>query len=63
MLQTKSPLLFATPWTVAYQASLSMEFSRQEYLSGYSQPRDRTKVSYIEGGFFTVSFPGSSAGK
>ena len=23
--------LFATPWTVAYQASLSMRFSRQEY--------------------------------
>ena len=23
--------LFATPWTVAYQAPLSMEFSRQEY--------------------------------
>ena len=22
--------LFATPWTVAYQAPLSMEFSRQE---------------------------------
>ena len=26
--------LFATPWTVAHQASLSMGFSRQEYLSG-----------------------------
>ena len=26
--------LFATPWTVAYQASLSMGFSRQEYWSG-----------------------------
>ena len=26
--------LFATPWTVAYQASQSMEFSRQEYWSG-----------------------------
>ena len=25
--------LFATPWTVAYQASLSMGFSRQEYQS------------------------------
>ena len=23
--------LFVTPWTVAYQAPLSMEFSRQEY--------------------------------
>ena len=26
--------LFATPWTVAHQAPLSMEFSRQEYCSG-----------------------------
>ena len=25
--------LFVTPWTVAYQASQSMEFSRQEYWS------------------------------
>ena len=25
---------FATPWTVACQAPLSMEFSRQEYWSG-----------------------------
>ena len=26
--------LFATPWTVAHQAPLSMRFSRQEYWSG-----------------------------
>ena len=26
--------LFATPWTVAHQASLSMKFSRQKYWSG-----------------------------
>ena len=26
--------LFATPWTVAHQASLSMGFLRQEYWSG-----------------------------
>ena len=26
--------LFATPWTVVYQAPLSMGFSRQEYWSG-----------------------------
>ena len=26
--------LFGTPWTVAHQAPLSMEFSRQEYWSG-----------------------------
>ena len=27
--------LFAAPWTIARQASLSMGFSRQEYWSGY----------------------------
>ena len=26
--------LFATPWTVAFQAPLSMGFSKQEYWSG-----------------------------
>ena len=30
--------LFATPWTVAYQAPLSMEFSKQEYWSGLPFP-------------------------
>ena len=30
--------LFATPWTVAYQALLSMGFSRQEYWSGLPLP-------------------------
>ena len=30
--------LFATPWTVAYEASLSMGFSRQEYWSGLPFP-------------------------
>ena len=30
--------LFASPWTVAYQAALSMEFSRQEYWSGLPFP-------------------------
>ena len=30
--------LFATPWTVACQAPLSMEFSRQEYWSGLLFP-------------------------
>ena len=34
--------LFATPWTVAYWAPLSMAFSRQEYWSGlpFSSPGD-----------------------
>ena len=30
--------LFATPWTVALQAPLFMEFSRQEYWTGLSFP-------------------------
>ena len=34
--------LFVTPWTVAHQALLSMDFSRQEYWSGllFPSPRD-----------------------
>ena len=54
-------VLFAAPWTVASQAPLSMEFSRQEYWSGlpfafsrrYFRPRDQTQVPCIAGGFFT----------
>ena len=30
--------LFATPWTVAYQAPLSMGFSKQQYWSGLPFP-------------------------
>ena len=30
--------LFTTPWTVVFQALLSMEFSRQEYWSGLPFP-------------------------
>ena len=33
-----SVLLLATPWTAAYQAPLSMGFSRQEYWSGLPLP-------------------------
>ena len=52
--------LFATLWTVAYQAPLSMAFSRQEYWSGLPCPPlgDLTCVSYIScigSGFFTTS--------
>ena len=32
------PRLFATPWTVALQAPLSIDFSRQEYCSGQPFP-------------------------
>ena len=53
--------LFATLWTVAHQAPLSMGFSRQEYWSGLpfpspeesSQPRYRTLVSCIAGRRFS----------
>ena len=52
---------FATPWTVACQAPLSMEISRPEYWSVLpflsagesSQPKDQTRVFCIAGGFFT----------
>ena len=40
-VKVKSPSrvpLLATPWTAAYQAPLSMEFSRQEYMSGVPLP-------------------------
>ena len=30
--------LFATPWTIAHQAPMSMGFSRQEYRSGLPFP-------------------------
>ena len=35
--------LFGTPWTVAYQAPPSMEFSRQEYWSGLPFPSPETQ--------------------
>ena len=33
--------LFATPWSVAHQAPLSIEFSRQEYWSGLPYPSQK----------------------
>ena len=58
--------LFATPWTVAHQAPLSMGFSRQLYWSGLpcSPPRDLPETwiepaspmsPVLAGGFFTTS--------
>ena len=45
---------FATPWTIAHQAPLSMGFSRQDYWSGVAIPfrgschfSDQTCISYI----------------
>ena len=51
-----------TPWTVAYQAPLSMGILQARILEwvampssrGSSQPRGRTQVSCIAGGFFTI---------
>ena len=54
--------LFETPWTVARQSPLSMDFSRQEYWSGLPFPSPghlpdlgtECRVSCIVGRFFTV---------
>ena len=53
---------FATPWTVARQAPLSMRILQARILEwvampssrGSSQSRDQTQVSLIAGRFFTV---------
>ena len=57
--------LFATPWTVAHQAPLSMGFSRHEYWSGLPFPSGDLPDPGIKpvspaspalaGGFFTTS--------
>ena len=61
--------LFATPWTVACQVLLSMEFSRQEILEwvaisfspGSSQPRDQTHFSCFSCiGRWILGFPGGA---
>ena len=56
---------FATPWTVARQAPLSMGFSRQEYWSGFPfpSPGDRPNLGIepmspaLAGGFFATEPP------
>ena len=61
--------LFATPWTVAHQAPLSLGFSRQEYWSGlqFLSPRDLPDPGIkpmslaslaLAGSFFTTEPPG-----
>ena len=57
--------LLAIPWTVAHQAPLSMEFSRQEYWSGLPFPspgylpdlgiKTSSPVSCISGQIFSYS--------
>ena len=58
--------LFATPWTVAHQAPLTVVFPRQEYWSGlpFPSPRDPSRSGIksasptLAGGFFTTELPG-----
>ena len=55
-------LLFATSWTLAYQAPLSVGILQARVLEwvamplsrGSTQPRDQTQVSCIAGRFFTI---------
>ena len=51
--------LLETPWTVAHQAPLSMEFPRQEYWSGLPFPSPEEPMSLtspaLVGRFFTTS--------
>ena len=55
-----------TPWIVASQAALSMEFSRQEYWSGLPFPSPGNLPDpgielvspALAGGFFTTEPPG-----
>ena len=61
---------FATPWTVAYQAPLSMEFSRQEYWSGLPFPSPKFLVAcFIQEGkdvyqlYFKKKFLNGKRGK
>ena len=48
--------LFATPWTAAYQAPLSMGFSRQEYWSGVPLPSWNIGTGGLE---MDISFGGT----
>ena len=59
-----------TPWTVAYQNPLSMEFSRQEYwsrlpfptLGDLPNPRIKPVTLSLSGKFFTTVPPGKPEG-
>ena len=51
VLVTQLFRLFSTPWTIARQAPLSMEFSRQEYWSGlpfsrFSRPESLPSIPH-----------------
>ena len=58
--------LFVTPWTVACQAPLSMEFSRQEYWSGSPCPPPEVEDPEMEARFPALqedALPSEPAGK
>ena len=65
-LSAKSPPTLCDPWTVAHQAPLSMEFSRQEYWSGLPfpppgylpNPGIKSVSPELAGRFFTTELPG-----
>ena len=54
-----------TPWTVVHQAPLSMEFSRQEYWSGFPPPKDLSKPGMEPGSptLQTDSLPSEPQGR
>ena len=60
-------VVFATPWTVAHQTPLSMEFSRQKYWSGLPLPSPGNLPDPgIKPGFLTLwtnSLPFEPSGK
>ena len=55
--------LFATPWTVAYQAPPSMGFSRQEYWSGVPLPSPIVPLWLSKRCFWLVGLESSFGGK
>ena len=70
-MKSLSPVrLFAALWTVAYQASLSMGFSRQEYWSGLPlpspedlpDPRIEPESPALEADALTSESPGKHKG-
>ena len=68
VLVAKLYLTFATLWTVACQAPLSMGFPRQEYWGGLSflypgalpDPAIKSVSPALAGRFFTTEPPGNS---
>ena len=60
--------LFATPWTVAYQGTPPMVFSRQKYWSGLpiSSPGDlpnpgiESEASALQADYLSTELPGNS---